>query len=156
MRDVSGRYKTPQAPAGEGASSSADRRQRRCVRLRWAAWLILLVGLSVSICLFLTATEEANDVVAYVMVDGQSYPVLAGDSKVYRHQIERFGGKMAVFADDLGRWLRHLTSGRGLAALVALMSVVASGVCLRAAQAGTKPVTAETLAPMSGRRESEP
>ena len=34
------------------------------------------------------------------MGDGQSYPAMASDSKSYRHKIERFGGKMALIADE--------------------------------------------------------
>ena len=100
----------------------------------------------------MTATENAGDVVAYVMVDGESYPVRASDSKSYRHQIERFGGKMAVFADDLGHWIRRLTTGRGLAGLLALLSVVVAGACFRAAQLCEKPAEAETPTPRPDKR----
>lgn len=152
MHDVSERRGTPQASTDEGFSHRSTFLRGRQRRLRWAGCLILITGLFVSAWLFMTATENAGDVVAYVMVDGESYPVMASDSKSYRHQIERFGGKMAVLADDLGRWIRRLTTGRGLAGLLALLSVVVAGACFRAAQLCAKPAEAETPTPRPDKR----
>ncbi len=152
MHDVSERRGTPQASSDDGFSHHSTLLRGRQRRLRWAGCLILITGLFVSAWLFITATENAGDVVAYVMVDGESYPVMASDSKSYRHQIERFGGKMAVFADDLGRWIRRLTTGRGLVGLLALLSVVVAGACFRAARMCAKPVEAEPPMPRSDKR----
>lgn len=103
-------------------------------RWRLAAWLILFVGLSVSAWLFLTAEGDTSDVIGYVVVDGQSYPVTTRDSKRYRHDLERFGGSMAVFADDLNRWFRSLLEGRRLAIVISLSSAGAAYSCFRASR----------------------
>ena len=149
MRDVSERRESLQALPGKRAASLVTQLQCRRGRLFAVGWLIFLIGGCLSAWLFASAADDADDVVAYVMVDGQSYPVMAGDSKAYRHQIERFGGKMAVFADEFGRWIKRLTTGRWLAALIALLSVAAGGVCFRAALTCTRATIEKAAAPTS-------
>lgn len=105
-------------------------------RSRWrlAAWLILCVGLSLSAWIFHAAEDDTSDVIGYVVVDGQSYPVTTRDSKRYRHDLERFGGSMAVFADDLNRWFRSLLERRRLAIVITLSSAGAAYFCFRASR----------------------
>ena len=152
MRDVSERRESPQALSGKRVASFATRFQCRHGRLLTAGWLILLVGCCLSAWLFSTAAEDTGDVVAYVMVDGQSYPVMASDSKAYRHQIERFGGKMAIFADEFGRWIKRLTTGRWLAALIAVLSVAVAGACFRVARTCTRAAIEKSVASTSNGR----
>ena len=113
-----------------------ENRLTRQRRFRSAAWLVLIVGLAVSAWIFRTAEDDTRDVIGYVVADGRSYPVTTRDSKLYRHNLERFGGKMAVFADDLGRWTRSLAEGRRLAVVIALSSVGVAALCFRAARKG--------------------
>lgn len=103
-------------------------------RLNLLGVLILCVGLATAFWLFRDAGEDASDVISYVIADGQSYPVTTADSKLYRLQLERFGGKMAVFADDLNRWLASLTHGKGLAGVIALLAIVMAVGCFLAAR----------------------
>lgn len=107
---------------------------KRRTLLRLAAGLILCFGVSVSAWLYLATEDDPTDVIGYLVVDGQSYPVTTRDSKRYRHDLERFGGKMAVFADDLNRWFRSLMAGRRLALVIGLTSVGAAFFCFRASR----------------------
>ena len=110
-------------------------------RLRLMGWLVLIVGLAVSAWIFRTADDDTSDVIGYVVADGRSYPVTTRDSKQYRHNLERFGGKMAVFADDLNRWIRSLTEGRRLAVVIAVSSFGVAALCFRASRKGKIPET---------------
>ena len=97
-------------------------------RWRWLAVLILVVGWSVALAIGLSADEHDPDVLGYEFVDGQAYALRTSDSKRYRSDLERIGGKAAVFADDLNRWFEGLWQGRRLAWTVAVLSgVVALG-----------------------------
>ena len=113
--------------------------------LKAIASVVLAVGLSASAWIAVEAEEDTSDVIAYVIVDGQSYPVTTRDSKLYRHNLERFGGKAAVFADDLNRWFTSLTHGRPLAILTALSSIGVALVCLRAARRTNDPSREDTV-----------
>lgn len=111
-----------------------SRNSRQSLWLKLIALMTLVVGLSASAWLFHNAEEDTSDVIGYVIVDGQSYPVTTRDSKLYRHNLERFGGKAAVFADDLNRWFKSLLHGRPLAIVTALSSIGIALVCFRAAR----------------------
>ena len=56
--------------------------------------------------------------------DGNVYAVQPGDSKMYRHELERFGGKAAVLADEFERWFSGLWKGKRLAGTVAVISLL--------------------------------
>ena len=110
----------------------------RCVstrrtRLNRLGVLILLAGLLAAALIHGTAVDDA-DALAYEIVDGVAYPVLASESKAYRHDLERLGGKAALFADDLRRGLASLVQGRRLAGSVAGLAGIAALVCFAAAR----------------------
>ena len=48
------------------------------------------------------------------------------NSKMYTHQIQLFGGKMAVLFEDLSQWLGSLWHGPRLALTVAWLSLAAA------------------------------
>jgi hypothetical protein len=106
-------------------------------RLRQIGALILVAGLVLAALIFLAADDEQRDVLGYEFAGGTSYAVPASDSKMYRHELERFGGKAAVFADDLNRWFASLWHGRRLALLVALVALVLAAAFFRAASRRT-------------------
>ena len=95
---------------------------------------ILILGLLGAVAVYVTASDEDAEILAYEFVDGAAYPVLASESKSYRHDLERFGGKSAVLADDIQRWFGGLWHGKRLAYTLALVSVVIAFFCLRAAR----------------------
>ena len=87
---------------------------------------ILLTGLLGAVSVSLMATDDSSDAVGYEFVDGKSYPILAHESKTYRHDLERFGGKAAVMADDLNRWFTGLWKGKRLAYTLAVLTTGAA------------------------------
>ncbi len=110
----------------------------RCVstrrkRLNRLGVLILLAGLLAAALIYATAADE-DDALAYEIVDGVAYPVLASESKAYRHDLERFGGKSALFADDLRRWLASLVHGKRLAVSVGVFAGLAAFACFTTAR----------------------
>jgi hypothetical protein len=112
---------------------AAMRSRTRQICLYLIGACILLAGLAGAAAIYVNASDDGADTIAYEFVGGQSYVVTAQDSKAYRHDLERFGGKAAVFADDLNRWFAGLCTGKPLACIVAAFSIVLALVCFRAA-----------------------
>jgi hypothetical protein len=96
------------------------------IRLYLIGAFILLTGLIGAVSIYLMATDDSSDAVGYEFVDGKAYPILANESKTYRHDLERFGGKAAVMADDLNRWFTGLWKGKRLAITLAVLSTGAA------------------------------
>ena len=84
-------------------------------RLYLASLIILLVGMGSAVAIYINAGEDTGDVLAYVMADGQAYPIGPEYSKQYRHDLEIYGGKAAVLADEFERWFDGLWRGKSLA-----------------------------------------
>jgi hypothetical protein len=97
-------------------------------RLYLGSIVILVVGLCSAILIYLTADEGANadDASEIVVVDGIAYPIPLRDSKMYRRELQRFGGKAAVLFDDLDHWFVGLWRGKALAVTVAWISAFLS------------------------------
>ncbi len=98
-------------------------------RLRIIGALILIVGLASAGAVYLTAEKSAADAVGYEMIDGQAYPISPASSKRYVHDLEVYGGKAAVMADELNRWFSGLWQGTSLAYTIAFLAIVASLGC---------------------------
>ena len=96
--------------------------------------LILLIGLSISALILLTAKDSHTPVDGYEFIDGKAYPIMLKDSKRYQRDLELIGGKAAVFADDLNRWFFGLWRGKQLAATLAVLSIVCSFILFRIAK----------------------
>lgn len=103
------------------------------VRLFLIGAILLLAGLAGSAFIYRTASDEPSGVLSYEIIDGTAYAVLASDSKQYRHDLERFGGKAAVFADEFNRWFSSLWHGKRLAGTVAVLSILIALAFFRAA-----------------------
>jgi len=100
-------------------------------RLRLSCLVILLAGLCSGLLIYLLAEDIPDDSLGYVIVDGKLYPLATHDSKKYRHEVQRFGGKTALMFDDFSRWFAELWRGKALARTVAGISVlIALGICL--------------------------
>jgi hypothetical protein len=89
---------------------------------------ILLLGLVGAATLYVMAGDSPDIPTGYEVVNGVVYPVASGDSKRYRHDLERYGGKMAILTDEFGNWFSGLWHGRSLAYTVGVISVAISGV----------------------------
>lgn len=68
------------------------------LRLYLVGAVILMAGLVAAVKgIFQTASDRRADVIRYEIIDGVAYPVLASESKSYRSDLERFGGKARCF-----------------------------------------------------------
>jgi hypothetical protein len=83
-------------------------------RLNLAAAIVLAAGGAASVAIYLTAvTREENVLVSEFQ-----------NSKVYRRELEVYGGKLSVVMDELGRWFSSLWQGENLAFTIAALSAV--------------------------------
>src|SRR5271169_6435154 len=89
-------------------------------RLYLISAIVLLVGLSGSICIYVANRNDSEIVMGYEIVGGNAYLVNPENSKKYIHDLELIGGKSAVFADEISRWFIGLWHGQSLAFTVAV------------------------------------
>ena len=90
--------------------------------------IILLVGLGSAVLIYRTAGNDSNGVLGYEIIGGQAYPIKPEDSKMYRHDLELYGGKAAVLSDEFSRWFVGLWHGKSLAFTVAYITLFISFV----------------------------
>ncbi|NVO00553.1 MAG: hypothetical protein HXX17_14640 [Geobacteraceae bacterium] len=83
-------------------------------RLNISAAVILACGAVASIVIYLKATSVEEN----LLVDGFL------ESKAYRHELERYGGKLNVVSDDLLRWFNSLWQGETLAFTIATITLL--------------------------------
>ena len=95
-------------------------------RLRLACLIILAAGLCSATLIYLFAEDIPDDSLGYVVVNGTVYPLATSDSKSYRREVQRFGGKTALLFDDFGRWFAQRWQGKTLAGTVAWISLAAA------------------------------
>jgi len=104
-------------------------------RLLVCSALVAVIGLSSALLVFVTAPEDSgpNEGFQTVVVDGKTYQIPLASTKLYQRDLQRFGGKSAVLADDLTRWFAGLWHGRSLAVtLTWITAFVSVGLLLRA------------------------
>ena len=94
--------------------------------LRLCGAAVLVLGLIGAAAIYVTAGDDPDSAIGYEVVNGVVSPVASGESKRYRHDLERYGGKMAVVTDEFATWFSTLWHGKSLAITVALISVVLS------------------------------
>jgi len=100
-------------------------------RLRLAGLIVLVLGLCSAMLIYLVVEDIPDDSLGYVVVNGTVYPLATRDSKKYRREVQRFGGKAALLFDDFNRWLAERWQGKALASTVAWISIlVALGIFL--------------------------
>jgi hypothetical protein len=88
--------------------------------------IIMLVGLGSAILIYQTAGNDSDSVLGYEIIDGSAYPIMPEDSRMYRRDLELYGGKAAVLADDFRRWFVGLWHGKALAFTIAGISIFIS------------------------------
>ena len=103
-------------------------------RLYLIGVVILLAGWLGAAAVYVNAGDERSDALGYEFVDGVAYPILAHETKRYRSDLERFGGKAAVMADDFNRWFSGLWVGKSLAYTLAALASGGGLACLVAAR----------------------
>ena len=74
--------------------------------------IIMLVGLGSAIMIYQSAGDDSESVLGYEIIDGSAYPIRPEDSRMYRRDLELYGGKAAVITDDFSRWFVGLWHGK--------------------------------------------
>jgi hypothetical protein len=97
---------------------------RICINLISA--IILLVGLGTAIFIYQTADDDSSGVLGYQIIGGSVYRIMPENSKIYKHDLEVYGGKAAVLADEFRRWFIGLWHGKSLAFTLAVITIFAS------------------------------
>lgn len=109
-------------------------------RLNLIGIVVLVLGLAGAALIYVTSKDDAGPAVGYVIADGHAYAIAPADSKKYRHDLELYGGKAAVLADEFSNWFAGLWQGRALAFTVAGISIaVAVGLFFLARLAACDP-----------------
>lgn len=88
--------------------------------------IILLAGLGSAILIYLGAGNDSQGVLGYEAAGGHVYPISPEDSKMYIHDLELYGGKLNVLADEFMRWFVGLWHGKSLAFTVACITIFVS------------------------------
>ncbi len=99
-------------------------RMAKYKRLYVICAVILVLGLASSAAIYVAADREQEEGQQYEIIGGKIYPGGNERSKAYRHNLEVFGGKAAVLADDFNRWFESLWQGRTLAFTVGFISAL--------------------------------
>ncbi|MCX7141348.1 MAG: hypothetical protein NT123_09720 [Proteobacteria bacterium] len=102
--------------------SNAELKQR----LHRYSLIILLAGLCSGLLVYLLAEDVPDASLGYVIVNGTVYPLATQDSKKYRREIQRFGGKTALLFDDFSRWFGELWQGKTLGKTLAGIGILLS------------------------------
>jgi hypothetical protein len=104
--------------------------KRKTAELRTSLILIgatiLLVGLGSALLIYQTAGNDSENVLGYEIIGGTAYPIRPEDSRMYRRDLELYGGKSAVIMDDFNRWFVGIWHGKSLAFTVGGISVFIS------------------------------
>lgn len=95
-------------------------------RLYLISAVILLVGLSASIWIYLTAETDTKSVLGYELSGGNAYLITPENSRKYVHDLKRMGGNAAVYADEFNRWFIGLWHGKSLAVTVGCIAIIIS------------------------------
>jgi ABC-type phosphate/phosphonate transport system permease subunit len=102
--------------------------------------IILLVGLGSATLIYQRTGNETYGALGYESPDGTIYPIMPGDSKLYRHNLEVYGGKFNVIMDDFRRWFVGLWQGKSLAIIIACTTIITSLAFFYAANRVTQPL----------------
>jgi hypothetical protein len=95
-------------------------------RLKLISAIILLAGLGSAVILYLRAGNDSDNVLGYESAGGEVYPIAPDNSKMYVHDLELYGGKAAVLANEFRYWFVGLWHGKSLAVTVACIAILIS------------------------------
>ncbi len=95
-------------------------------RLYLTSAVILLVGLVSAVLIYWTAMNDSTTDSAYETIGGFVYPSGGGYTKKYVHDLQLYGGKSAMLADEFMRWVTGLWHGKSLSFVVAGIAFVLS------------------------------
>jgi hypothetical protein len=106
-------------------------------RLIVCSVVVAVIGLLGALLIYLTAGDDSDidENVQILIVDGKTYRIPLASTKMYRRELQRFGGQASVLFDDFNRWFVGLWRGRSLAVTMAWITVLVSlGLFLLARQ----------------------
>lgn len=98
--------------------------QRTCLNLISA--IIIVAGLGSAALIYQSAANDKYSALGYEVVGGTIYQIMPENSKLYRHNLEVYGGKFSVIMDDFRRWFLGLWYGKSLAFIIAFTTVIIS------------------------------
>jgi hypothetical protein len=96
------------------------------IYINFISSIIFLVGLGTAIFIYQTADSDSSGVLGYQIIGGSIYPIMPENTKIYKHDLEVYGGKAAVLADEFRRWFIGLWHGKSLAFTIACITVFVS------------------------------
>jgi len=87
-----------------------------------------VVGLLAALLIYVRAGDDSDNDANYqfFIVDGKTYRIPLADTKMYRRELQRFGGDAAVVFDEISGWVASLWRGRNLAITIACMTAFVS------------------------------
>ncbi|MGP8152755.1 MAG: hypothetical protein ACLQBQ_01235 [Smithella sp.] len=88
--------------------------------------MTLLIGLGISVLIYLTFDNYENGLLGYEVVGGSVYPIRPEDSRAYQRDLQLVGGKTYVLIDEFQRWFTGLWHGKSLAFTVAGITLLIS------------------------------
>ena len=94
--------------------------------LNLSSAIILVVGLSSAALIYQRAGNDPYGALGYEVGDGTIHPIMPENSKLYRHNLELYGGKFNVIMDDFRRWFVGLWHGKSLAFTIACITIFIS------------------------------
>jgi hypothetical protein len=92
-------------------------------RLYLISAIILMVGLSSSIWIYLTAENYSKNILGYEVAGDNAYLITPENSKKYVHDLELYGGKATVLANELMIWFDGLWHGKSLALTIGCVTL---------------------------------
>ena len=95
--------------------------------------MILLMGLVIAALIYRTAGNASRDVLGYEQGSESVYPLKPEDSRKYLRDLELYGGKANVLADEFRRWFVGLWHGKSLAFTVGCITIFVSLIIFYAA-----------------------
>ena len=96
----------------------------RQTRLSFIAAAVLICGLAGAIAVYFTAADDSENLAVYEFEQ----------SKIYRHDLELYGGKLNVLLSEFMRWFGGLWHGKSFAFTIAFISFLISGLIFFAAK----------------------
>ncbi len=97
-------------------------------RLHRAALVVLAIGMVAATSIWFLAPSASGDAVS---ASGLSAVGAGAMTQREEFEIEKVGGKAAVYVAKFDRWLTRLFHGKNLAGLIAVISLLVAFVCWR-------------------------
>lgn len=89
-------------------------------RLRLIGLIVVCLGLLAALAVYVANAPGADDEAEAA----GPYVAAPHETKRYRYELERFGGKASLIFDDLRLWFGSLWHGRRLAGTIVVLSLV--------------------------------